>query len=257
METVEGAWSSGPVIANPFKHLAAKPAATAKALASWNDRFIGSNKKQILIANELILRLDVAMESRPLSTEERDFRKLLKRNLLGLSSLERTVACQRSRITWLAEGDACTKFFHLHANHRRRKNFIAHIKVDGVLVSDQDEKTDAVDSFYGDLLGSSPERPFSLDLGYLGVQSHDLSDLDEAFTEEEVWGVIRSQELDKAPGPDSFSGRFYVACWPIIKADVERGLLGTSRGQPGPGIPVAEARGGSGSEGVMPHQFDP
>jgi hypothetical protein len=65
--------------------LAAKLDNTAKALTSWNDRFIGSNKKQILIANELILRLEVAMESKPLSTEERGFRKLLKRKLLGLA----------------------------------------------------------------------------------------------------------------------------------------------------------------------------
>jgi mannosylglycoprotein endo-beta-mannosidase len=35
-----------------------------------------------------------------------------------------------------------------------------------------------------------------------------------------VWAVIRSQELDKAPGPNGFTGRFYTACWPIIKADV-------------------------------------
>jgi hypothetical protein len=70
LETVESAWSAGPVVANPFKRLAGKLATTAKALSCWNDRFIGNNKKQILLANELILRLDVAMESRALSVEE-------------------------------------------------------------------------------------------------------------------------------------------------------------------------------------------
>lgn len=25
---------------------------------------------------------------------------------------------------------------------------------------------------------------------------------------------------DKAPGPHDFTGKFYKACWPIIKADV-------------------------------------
>jgi hypothetical protein len=126
-ETVEGAWASTPPIENTFKRLAAKLSTTAKALASWSDRFIGNNKLQILIANELILRLDVAMEVRPLSMEERGLRRLLKRKLLGLASLERTIARHRSRIHWLSEGDACTRFFHLHANHHRRKNFIAHL----------------------------------------------------------------------------------------------------------------------------------
>jgi hypothetical protein len=76
---------------------------------------------------------------------------------------------------WLAEGDACTKFFYLHANHRRNKNYIAQLKVDGVLVSDKDKKVDALDAFYGDLLGSAPDRPYSSDLDFLGVQSHNLS----------------------------------------------------------------------------------
>jgi hypothetical protein len=66
-DTVRGAWSFTPAEASPFKRLAAKLAATAKALTSWSDRFIGNVKLQILVANELILRLDVAMVSRPLS----------------------------------------------------------------------------------------------------------------------------------------------------------------------------------------------
>jgi hypothetical protein len=220
LDTVEGAWASVSSIENPFKWLAIKLSATAKALSSWSDRFIGNNKLQILVANELILKLDVAMESRDLSVEERGLRCLLKRKLLGLASLERTIARHRSRIHWLSEGDACTKFFHLHTNHRKRKNYIAHLQVDGVLVSNQDDKAKAVDAFYEKLLGSCPKRGFGLDLDYLGMQTHDLSKLELPFSEEEVWGVIRSQELDKAPGPNGFTGRFYAACWPIIKANV-------------------------------------
>jgi hypothetical protein len=53
-------------------------------------------------------------------------------------------------------------------------------------MSDQDAKADAVDSFYEDLLGMLPERVFLLDLDYLGVQSHDLSELEAPFIEEEV-----------------------------------------------------------------------
>jgi hypothetical protein len=217
---VAGVWASTPAEPNPFKQLAAKLVATARALTSWNNRFIGNVKLQILVANELILRLDVAMESRALSQGERGMRKLLKRKLLGLASLEMTIARQRSRIMWLSECDACTKFFHLHANHRCRKNFIAHLKVDGVLVADQEEKSKAVDSFYEHLLGSCPDRGFSIDLNFLGMQEHDLAELKSPFSMEEVWNVVKTQELDKAPGPDGFTGRFYISCWDIIKHDV-------------------------------------
>jgi hypothetical protein len=74
---------------------------------------------QIPLATEVILHLDVAMDSRLLSPEERALRRLLKMKLLGRVSLERTSVQQRSRLLWLREGDAYTRFFHTHASHRR------------------------------------------------------------------------------------------------------------------------------------------
>jgi hypothetical protein len=63
-----------------------------KSLSSWSSKFIGNVKMQILLATEVILRLDVAMDSRLLTAEERALRRLLKRKLLGLASLERMLS---------------------------------------------------------------------------------------------------------------------------------------------------------------------
>jgi hypothetical protein len=123
---------------------------------------------QILLAIEVILHLDVAMDSRLLSLEERALRRLLKKKLLGLASLERTLARQRSRLLWLREGDTCTRFFHGHASHRRCKNFISHLLVDNRRVMDHVDKAEVMDSFFEELLDTSADRPFSLDLDYLG-----------------------------------------------------------------------------------------
>ena len=79
-----------------------------KKLASWSDRFIGNTKHQILVATEVILSLDVAMESRAFSAVKINLRRVLKRKLLGLASLEWTIARHSSRVLWLKEGDACT-----------------------------------------------------------------------------------------------------------------------------------------------------
>jgi plasmid replication initiation protein len=56
---------------------------------------------QILLATEVILHVDVAMESRLLSPEERALCRLIKKKLLGLASLEWTLARKRSRLLWL------------------------------------------------------------------------------------------------------------------------------------------------------------
>jgi hypothetical protein len=53
-------------------------------------------------------------------------------------------------------------------------------------VTEHRDKAAAVDSFFEELLGTSVDRPFSLDLGYLGISSTDLRQIDGEFTTEEV-----------------------------------------------------------------------
>jgi hypothetical protein len=76
------------------------------------------------MALRIILRLDVAQESRALSHEELDLRKRLKRRVISLAVLDRARKRQCARIKNVKEGDANTKFFHSKVNARRRKNFI-------------------------------------------------------------------------------------------------------------------------------------
>jgi mannosylglycoprotein endo-beta-mannosidase len=49
------------------------------------------------------------------------------------------------------------------------------------------------------------------------------------FTEEEVWTAIKDMSLDKCPGPDGFSARFFITCWSIVKADVMEAFNSLSR----------------------------
>jgi hypothetical protein len=91
------------------------------------------------------------------------------------------------------------------------------------------DKAKAVDSFFEDLLGTSADRPFSLDLDYLGIPSIDLSGINGEFTVDEVWDAIKGMPLEKCPGPDGFSARFFVVCWDIIKVDVMAAFNSLSR----------------------------
>jgi hypothetical protein len=52
-----------------------------------------------------------------------------------------------------------------------------------------------------------------------------LLELDDLISEHEVCNTIQSLPSDKAPGPDGFTGRFYKACWPIIKEDIMAAVL--------------------------------
>jgi hypothetical protein len=90
---------------------------------------VGHIKQQLQFAKEIIHQLKIARDSRLLSPQEEWLCCKLKLHALALSSLDRTMARLRSRLNWVKEGDANTSYFHQHARCRKRKNFMAKIKV--------------------------------------------------------------------------------------------------------------------------------
>jgi hypothetical protein len=56
-------------------------------------------------------------------------------------------------------------------------------------------------------------RSATLNFSELDLLRLDLSDLGHPITEEEEWEAIRDLSLDKVPGPDGFTGRFYRSSW--------------------------------------------
>jgi hypothetical protein len=173
------------------------------------------------MAKEVLHRLKIARDSRSLSQGEEWLRKKLKMHCLGLTSLERTIARLRSRVLFLQEGDANTTFFHQHARFRKKKNFIAKLQVEDRIYVTQEEKQEVVDDSYEHLLSSGDPRNFSFNLADFHPSfQQDLSHLDAPFTTEEAWATVKDLPMDKAPGPDGFTGRFYKTCWGIIGSDV-------------------------------------
>ncbi|XP_066323685.1 uncharacterized protein [Miscanthus floridulus] len=177
---------------------------------------------QLTTARAVIYELDVAQESRHLSYGELELRHELKANVLGLASLARTMARQRSRTRYLKEGDACTKYFHLQACHRRRKNYLFAINHNGQTFSEEEAKAGIVYSYYNELLSKAFHRQHRIDLAQLDLPRLDLSDLVTLFTAEEVARIVRDTPADRAPGPDGFNGAFYKAAWEIVGPDVVR-----------------------------------
>ena len=200
-EAVASAWTSVPAGACPFITLEKKYNAVTKSLQSWSSKTVGQLSMQLALAREILHQFEIAQDSRQLSEEEIWFKNKLKKHSLALASLKRTMARLRSRISWLKDGDANTQLFHLHARHRKRKNFIAKLISGDQICTSQQEKAAIIDEFYANLLGSCAAREHSINLDELGIPVHELSDLDLPFTEEEVWSTIKQMPSDKAPGP--------------------------------------------------------
>jgi hypothetical protein len=218
-ETVASAWSSVPPGPCPFISLDMKFKAVTKSLQSWSEKRVGRITTQLALAKEILHQFEIAQDSRQLS-QELWLKNNLKKHSLALASLKRTMARSRSRISWLKDGDANTHLFHLHARHRKRKKFIGKLLSGDKICTTHDEKAAVIDEYFEAVLGNCTAREYTINLAELGINAHDLSDLELPFTEEEVWRTIKQLPSDKAPGPDGYTGRFYKACWAIIKEDI-------------------------------------
>ena len=130
----------------------------------------------------------------------------------------------------LRDGDGNTRLFHQQASHRQRKNIIRLVKHNGNLYTRQDEVASAVDAYFGAAFGASAARIHTLNLDMLGLPHLDLAHLEHPFTADEVEKVIKSMPMDKASGPDGFTGRFYASCWHVIAFDFMRALDAFYRG---------------------------
>lgn len=69
-----------------------------------------------------------------------------------------------------------------------------------------------MDGFYENLFGRAPERKFSPNLDLLDIPNRDRTHLELPFMEDEVERMVKAMPLDKALGPDGFTGRVYSSC---------------------------------------------
>lgn len=199
-------------------------------LQRWSATKIGDIKSQLLMAHELVSRLDAAQDVRGLSEAEAGLRRRMKMRCLGLASLERTMARQRSRVRQLEESDANTAYFHLIARGRRRRNYIPVLNVAGHVMVDHDGMESALHEHFVSVFRTTEAGGTTLDFVALGIQAIDLCEQQAQFSADEVWTVIKKMPSDWAPGPDGFTGAFYKAAWHVIHPDIMAAIQAFSKG---------------------------
>ena len=130
----------------------------------------------------------------------------------------------RAKVKTLLEGDDNTRFFHLVANGKHRKQHIYKLENDqGVVVGD-DQLKSHITQFYKNLFGTPNVSEITLmenqisDIPQVSQEENDV--LVSEFTEDEVREAVFQMEHNKAPGPDGFPAEFYQVFWGLIKDDL-------------------------------------
>ena len=220
LDTVQLSWTKPCRSRNKIRLLHVKLSRLSRALQRWSRAQLHPLKLSADIAAEIVLLLDSAQEQRLLSTAELALRKKAKARTLGFATLRKIKIRQRARLTRIKLSDANTKNFHLRANARRQKNFITSIQHNDRVLTNHQEKADAIFDHCSSLLGTSTARTAALRWDFLDLPTHDLLHLDAPITEMEIKTAVFEAHPEKAPGPDGFTGLFYKLAWEIIKEDL-------------------------------------
>lgn len=131
------------------------------------------------------------------------------------SAIEESFYSQKSRIIWLKESDANTKFFHNSVKSNLSRNTIHYLRdSNNIKVTDPIQIKLMVEQFYFNLLGitNSDVTPYSVEhiksLHSFWYNSDLAARLTTNPTSSEVKTALLALPKNKAHGPDDFSDEF-------------------------------------------------
>jgi hypothetical protein len=136
---------------------------------------------------------------------------------------------QRSRITWLKEGDRNTKFFHRKASWRQTKNKIKRLRdLNGQWTDDPEAIRELTHEFFKKLYSKDanicPSELINLIDEVISPEIN--SALCRDFSDEEISDALFQIGPLKAPGPDGMPASFYQRNWGLLKNEVITAVRG-------------------------------
>ena len=191
------------------------------ALREWHQTHSQNLPAKIATLKDRIATLDSKGESDVLLDSEVEDLHECTEELFSLVRMNTSISWQQSRMEWLREGDANSKFFHGIMSLRKRRNAIPFFLVNGVLVEGVDNVRGAVFSHFSNhFQGVSVDRPSMEALIFCQVTHREGIGL----CVEEVKAAVWDCDNFKCPGPDGISFGFIKKNWDILKDDLMRFL---------------------------------
>uniref|UniRef100_A0A2N9ETY0 DUF4283 domain-containing protein n=1 Tax=Fagus sylvatica TaxID=28930 RepID=A0A2N9ETY0_FAGSY len=206
-------------VRNECFHLCKKQFHSTIALRKWNKEVFGHCQSRISEISSQIEQIQCEAPSFENCSKEAS----LQFELNCWLSRNELIWRQKSRETWLRDGDRNTMFFHISAVVRHRKNSIDALRgEDGIwLVNLSDIREHVVSNFQQ--LFTEEEACCSLDLENLINSSISMAEnahLCQLPSPDEIRDTVFSMQSLKSPGPDRLPPLFYKKYWHIVGQSV-------------------------------------
>ena len=167
--------------------------------------------------------LDDKGEDDELSAEEVHEMREVTHNLHSLSRVNTSIIWQQSRLHWLKEGDANSRYFHSVLFSRRRRNSIVALMVNGTLVEGVQPIRSTVFSHFKDrYVATNTTRPGIENLLFKNLSYALGRGLIKPFSASEVKEAVWGCDSFKSLGTDGVNFGFIKEFWNELKDDVMR-----------------------------------
>ncbi|XP_072952512.1 uncharacterized protein [Typha angustifolia] len=212
---------------NPMQAFSHRLSELRRSLSNWNRAAVGNVERRIKVTNLKLADLEELDANGLLSEEGMQSLRSFYNCKIALNRQLNIKWLQRSRLRWTEDGDRNTKFFHLSATMRRRRNSIAGILgEDGCWIQESAEVSSCFTAFYQRLWGEADAvDPGSQAWPSLpSISPEEASLLQRPVTEEEIKEVVWSLPKVKAPGPDGMQAEVYTKYWDTMGGDLCRAV---------------------------------
>lgn len=147
----------------------------------------------------------------------------LQANLNESMRVQESFLRDKSRQHWLSEGDRNSSFFHAMCRVRKAQFSISCLKNGSQVLGDPPSIERHILDYYMDLFSNHGDCE-DTNLVYR-VISPLVTDLDNDSlialpSADEILSAVKDLDATSAPGPDGFSGCFFISCWDIVGKDV-------------------------------------
>ncbi|XP_026419666.1 uncharacterized protein LOC113315617 [Papaver somniferum] len=187
---------------------------------SWSSDIMGNPEEDVLKAT-------ILSDRNPLDLHLFNNIVTLRGKQEILLDQQKEIIRKKSRVKWLKNGAANTRFFHVNLKIRQAQNAIVELeKLEGGITSNQEEIADILVKNFEDKF-SYQEVTFDNNLFNDipdVVNEYDNSILEDTPKAEEIKEAVFDLNPDSAPGPDGFAGWFYREVWEIIGNDFIRAI---------------------------------
>ncbi|CAA7048764.1 unnamed protein product [Microthlaspi erraticum] len=218
-------WFSLNVVGSDMFRLSKKLKALKNPIRTFTKSNFSDLEKRTAEAHEEVIHAQSLLLSNPSSSlAEREIEATRKWHILVKA--EEAFLQQKSRVSWLREGDSNSAYFHRMVATRTSINHIHYLQDSaGTRFDSQPEIQGHCVDYFAELLGGVVSQSLFLQEDISALLASDCSLEQNAmliseFSSQKIKDAFFSLPRNKTCGPDGFTAEFFISCWNFIGPEV-------------------------------------